>query len=53
LPAGWLGNARKLKGVGNEYRLRVGRWRIRFTADKATKTFTILAVVQRKEAYRK
>ena len=34
-----LQNARKLSGTGNGYRLRVRRWRISFTANKATRTF--------------
>ena len=52
LPIGWLTGVVKLKGGQNEYRRRVGSWRIRFIADKATKTITVVLVAQRKDAYR-
>jgi mRNA interferase RelE/StbE len=41
---------RKLGGV--EWRLRVGRWRVRFEMDTRAGTLRILRVLPRKEAYR-
>ena len=37
---------------GNEWRLRVGRWRIRFEMDSRAGVLWVLRVLPRKEAYR-
>jgi mRNA interferase RelE/StbE len=37
---------------GNEWRLRVGRWRVRFDMDSRAGVLRILRVLARKEAYR-
>jgi mRNA interferase RelE/StbE len=42
---------RQLKGYKNEWRLRVGQWRIRFTFVSKTHTIKILRVLPRKSAY--
>lgn len=38
------GDVEKLKGHEDEYRLRVGRWRIRFTYRPATRAIAVLRV---------
>lgn len=43
---------RKLKGSSDEWRLRVGDWRVFFTYDSAWRTLHILSVRHRREAYR-
>lgn len=45
------GDAKKLQGV-DEYRLRVGKWRVRFQRHDETATLKILRVLPRGEAYR-
>ncbi len=42
---------RKLTGSSNEWRLRVGKWRIRFMFVANTHTIQILRVLPRKSAY--
>ena len=37
---------------GNEWRLRVGSWRVRFEMDNRAGVLRILRVLPRKEAYR-
>jgi mRNA interferase RelE/StbE len=41
---------RKLEG-GNEYRLRVGDYRVIYGVDKANKTFVVSKIADRKDAY--
>ncbi len=42
---------RKLRGIEG-YRFRVGRYRILYDIDQATKTVTIYGIRHRKDAYR-
>ena len=46
------GDVRKLSGRKDEWRLRVGDWRIRFRYDRAAKTIVVLRVLDRRDAYR-
>ena len=46
------GDIKKLAGSDNDWRLRIGNWRVRFTFDGARQTIVILRVVHRREAYR-
>ncbi len=46
------GDRKKLKGMHDEWRLRVGRWRIRFTVDRYARAITLLHVLSRGGAYR-
>lgn len=43
---------RKLEGQGDEWPLRVGSWRVRFTFDDATNSINILRILPRSRAYR-
>jgi mRNA interferase RelE/StbE len=43
------GDVRKLAGVGNRWRLRVGNWRVRFQLDGDQ--IYILSVLNRRDAY--
>lgn len=43
---------RKLAGRNNEWRLRVGDWRVRFILDSDTNTINILRILPRGRAYR-
>ena len=46
------GDVRRLVGIDPpEYRLRVGKWRIRFQIDHSTETLYVLHVLRRDEAY--
>jgi mRNA interferase RelE/StbE len=45
------GDIKKLEGAGDEYRLRVGKWRVRFTYVKAAHELWVLEVFDRKEGY--
>lgn len=45
--------ATKLKGYNNEYRVRVGNYRIRYEIDDAKQTIEILQCKHRKDVYRK
>lgn len=45
------GNIRKLQGRENEYRYRVGRYRIIYHVDKASRMCTILGILPRQGAY--
>jgi mRNA interferase RelE/StbE len=42
---------RKLKGCSNDWRLRVGKWRVRFMFVAKTQMIQILRVLPRKSAY--
>ena len=46
------GNTIRLQGSSNEWRLRVGDWRVRFEQDRTTMTIRILRVLPRGRAYR-
>lgn len=43
---------RKLRGMPDEWRLRVGRWRIRFRPDTDTRTVVITRILPRDRSYR-
>ncbi len=43
---------RKLKGTDNEWRLRVGDWRVRFRRDTERKLISVIRVLPRGRAYR-
>lgn len=45
------GDVKKLKG-SDEYRLRVGDWRVRFTMNTTTNILSVERVLPRSEAYR-
>lgn len=45
-------NVRRIEGTGDEWRLRVGDYRARFTQDAAAQLVTVLHVRHRREAYR-
>lgn len=42
----------KLAGATDEWRLRVGQWRVRLELDNSTGTMYALRVLPRKDAYR-
>jgi len=44
--------SRKLKGADDEYRLRVGDYRVFYTIDDKNRVVTIYHLAHRKEAYR-
>ena len=46
------GDVQRLRGTPNEWQLRVGDWRVRFTEDLTGQTIIILRVRPRGEAYR-
>ena len=46
------GSIRKLTGREDEWRLRVGDWRVRFEFDRANHIVVVLRVLPRGEAYR-
>jgi mRNA interferase RelE/StbE len=46
------GDVKKLQGVGGEYRLRVGDWRVRFALVEGGAVVVVLRVLPRGEAYR-
>lgn len=46
------GDIRRLAGISEEWRLRVGDWRVRFTREQATHTVYVLRVLPRGRAYR-
>jgi mRNA interferase RelE/StbE len=43
----------KLKGFDNEYRIRVGDYRIRYEVDDTNQTIKLLQCKHRKDVYRK
>ncbi len=45
------GDVRKLAGADDEWRRRVGEWRIRFTIDEAECAVVVLRVLPRGAAY--
>lgn len=46
------GDIQRLRGTPDEWRLRVGDWRVRFRYDTATQTLAVLRILPRGEAYR-
>jgi mRNA interferase RelE/StbE len=46
------GDVKKLAGRPNDWRLRVGSWRVTFTYDQVTRELVVLAVEPRGRAYR-
>jgi mRNA interferase RelE/StbE len=48
-----FGDVRRLSGFDDEWRLRVGKWRVRFTYRFDPPSIHILRVLPRGEAYRK
>jgi mRNA interferase RelE/StbE len=46
------GDVRRLQGLEDEYRLRVGDWRVRFRFDEASGALDVLRVLPRGRAYR-
>jgi mRNA interferase RelE/StbE len=46
------GDVTRLQGVPNEWRLRVGNWRVRFRYDHPTRTLEVLRILPRGQAYR-
>ena len=51
LTAGSRVDSRKLEGA-DEYRLRVGSFRVIYGIDKIDKTFVVLKIADRKDSYR-
>ncbi|MYB77757.1 MAG: type II toxin-antitoxin system RelE/ParE family toxin [Chloroflexi bacterium] len=47
-----LGDVKRLRGYDDQWRLRVGRWRVRFTIDPVSATLLIIRVLPRGDAYR-
>ena len=45
-------DARKLRGKGDEWRLRVGYWRVRFRWESDSQVVVTLRVLPRAQAYR-
>ncbi|MBI2755273.1 MAG: type II toxin-antitoxin system RelE/ParE family toxin [Chloroflexi bacterium] len=50
--AGPVGDIKKLQGNTGEYRLRVGRWRIRFLPDFRLREVILTHAALRKDVYR-
>ena len=46
------GDVTRLQGVADEWRLRVGDWRVRFRFDYATRMLVVLRILPRGQAYR-
>jgi len=46
------GDVRKLKGLHERWRLRVGDWRVLFRFDRDRQAIIILRVLNRRDAYR-
>lgn len=46
------GDVVRLAGIDDEWRLRVGDWRVRFTRDLETGVIQVLRVLPRGRAYR-
>lgn len=47
------GDVAKLRGHEEEWRLRVGDWRVRFRRDAETRTIIVVAIAPRGRAYRR
>jgi mRNA interferase RelE/StbE len=46
------GEVTRLQGSSDEWRLRVGDWRVRFRYDYPTRTLEVLRILPRGQAYR-
>ena len=46
------GDARKLEGATDEYRLRVGAWRVLFVLEEGGRVVVVTRVLPRRDAYR-
>ena len=46
------GDVQRLRGTTDEWRLRVGDWRVRFRYDTAAETIEVLHILPRGESYR-
>jgi mRNA interferase RelE/StbE len=46
------GDVTRLQGIADEWRLRVGDWRVRFRYDHPTRTLEVLRILRRGQAYR-
>jgi mRNA interferase RelE/StbE len=46
------GDVTRLRGVADEWRLRVGDWRVRFRYDHPTQMLEVLRILPRGQAYR-
>ena len=46
------GDVTRLQGVADEWRLRVGDWRVRFRSNHPIKTLEVLRILPRGQAYR-
>ena len=46
------GDVKRLRGYEDEWRLRVGDWRVRLTFDRATESIEVLRILPRGRAYR-
>jgi mRNA interferase RelE/StbE len=46
------GDVTRLQGVSDEWRLRVGDWRVRFRYDHPAQTLEVLRILPRGQAYR-
>ncbi len=49
LPAG---DVVRLQGATDEFRLRIGDWRVRFRVDYTARLITVVAIAARGQAYR-
>ena len=47
-----LGDVAKLRGSSDQWRLRVGDWRIRFRLDSDNRVIVVVRVLHRSQAYR-
>ena len=45
------GDVRRLQGIDQEWRLRVGAWRVRFELERQSQIMHILRVLHRSRAY--
>jgi mRNA interferase RelE/StbE len=46
------GDVRRLQSRADEWRLRMGDWRVRFRYDHSTRTLEVLRILPRGQAYR-
>ena len=46
------GDVTRLQGVSDEWRLRIGDWRVRFRYDHPARTLEVLRILPRGQAYR-
>ena len=46
------GDVRKIAGTHNEYRLRIGDWRVIFTLEDGGRAMVVMRVLNRRDAYR-